>query len=71
MRFAGFGVMRCAKHDSLRIVSEGEPKYYLYLIENLSPHGKCYVEVATDLKQSLQEHDDGKSSHITKLSSVI
>ena len=42
--------------------------YYVYLIESLSAQGERYVGMTTDLKQRLQEHNQGKSSHTTKFS---
>ena len=57
MRFAGLGIIRCAKQDALRSVSEGGPVYYVYLIESLSVQGERYVGMTTDLKQRLREHD--------------
>jgi putative endonuclease len=68
MRFAGLGMIRCAKQDALRSFSEGGPVYYVYLIESLSAHGERYVGMTTDLKQRLREHNQGKSSHTTKFS---
>src|SRR6266536_4757219 len=57
----------CAKQDALRSFSEGgRPVYYLYLIESLSVQGERYVGMTTDLKQRLQEHNAGKSSHTSK-----
>ena len=41
--------------------------YYVYLIESLSVQGERYVGMTTDLKQRLREHNQGKSSHTTKL----
>jgi putative endonuclease len=40
--------------------------HYVYLIESLSEHGQRYVGVTADLKQRLQEHNDGKSFHTSK-----
>ena len=68
MRFAGPGMIRCAKQDALRSFSEGGPVYYVYLIESLSAQGERYVGMTTDLKQRLREHNQGKSSHTTKFS---
>ena len=45
---------------------EGGPVYYVYLIESLSVQGERYVGMTTDLKQRLQEHNAGKSSHTSK-----
>ena len=59
-RFAGFGVIRCAKQDALRSFSKGGPVYYVYLIESLSVQGERYVGMTTDLKQRLREHNQGK-----------
>src|SRR5512132_3075462 len=68
MRFAGLGIIRCAKQDALRSFSEGEPVYYVYLIESLCMQGERYVGMTTDLKQRLREHNQGKSSHTAKFS---
>ena len=38
----------------------------MYLIESLSAQGERYVGMTTDLKQRLQEHNQGKSSHTAK-----
>ena len=59
MRFAGLGIIRCAKQDALRSFSEGGPVYYVYLIESLSAQGERYVGMTTDLKQRLREHNQG------------
>jgi predicted GIY-YIG superfamily endonuclease len=40
--------------------------YYVYLIESLSAQGERYVGITADLKQRLQEHNAGKSSHASK-----
>jgi predicted GIY-YIG superfamily endonuclease len=40
--------------------------FYVYLIESLSTQGKRYVGVTADLKQRLNEHNTGKSSHTSK-----
>ena len=40
--------------------------YYVYLIESLAPQRKRYVGMTADLKQRLQEHNEGKSSHTSK-----
>jgi predicted GIY-YIG superfamily endonuclease len=42
--------------------------YYVYLIESLSAQGERYVGMTTDLKQRLQAHNQGNSSHTTKFS---
>jgi putative endonuclease len=68
LRFAGFGMIRCAKRDALRSFSEGGRVYYVYLLESLSVQGERYVGMTTDLKQRLREHNQGKSSHTTKFS---
>jgi len=65
MRFAGLGMIGCAKQDALRSFSEGGPVYYVYLIESLSVQGKRYVGITIDFKQRLREHNQGKSSHTT------
>jgi putative endonuclease len=66
MRFAGSGMIRCAKQDALRSFSEGGPVHYVYLIESLSVQGERYVGITTNLKARLREHDAGKSSHTSK-----
>jgi putative endonuclease len=68
MRFAGLGIIRCAKQNALRSFSEGEPVYYVYLIESLSAQGERYVGMTTALKQRLREHNQGKSCHTAKSS---
>jgi putative endonuclease len=68
MRFAGLGMIRCAKQNALRSFSEGGPVYYVYVIESLSAQGERYEGMTTDLKQRLREHNQGKSCHTTKLS---
>ena len=68
MRFAGLGMIRCAKQDALRSFSEGGPVCCVYLVESLSAQGERYVGMTTDLKQRLREHHQGKSSHTTKFS---
>jgi putative endonuclease len=40
--------------------------YYVYLIESISAQGKRYLGMTTDLKERLQEHNAGKSSHSAK-----
>jgi putative endonuclease len=40
--------------------------YYVYLIESLTTRGERYVGMTSDLKQRLQEHNEGKSSHTSK-----
>ena len=40
--------------------------YYVYLIESLSAQAERYVGITADLKQRLQEHNAGKSSHTSK-----
>ena len=47
-------------------VKEGQPLYYVYLIESLSAQGERYLGMTSDLKQRLQEHNAGKSSHTSK-----
>ena len=66
MRFAGVGMIRCAKQDALRSFSEGGPVYYVYLIESLSAQGERYVGMTTDLKRRLREHNHRKSCHTAK-----
>jgi putative endonuclease len=45
---------------------EDRPLYYVYLIESLSAQGERYLGMTSDLKQRLQEHNAGKSSHTSK-----
>jgi predicted GIY-YIG superfamily endonuclease len=45
---------------------EGRQVYYIYLIESLSAQDERYVGMTADLKQRLQEHNAGKSSHTSK-----
>ncbi len=40
--------------------------YYVYLIESLSAEGQRYVGMTDDLKQRLQKHNTGESSHTSK-----
>ena len=40
--------------------------YYVYLIESISAQGERYLGMTTDLKEHLQEHNAGKSSHTSK-----
>jgi putative endonuclease len=40
--------------------------YYVYLIESVSAQGERYLGMTSDLKQRLQEHNTGKSSHTSK-----
>jgi len=40
--------------------------FYIYLIESLSTQGQRYVGMTTNLKQRIQEHNAGKSSHTSK-----
>ncbi len=40
--------------------------YYVYLIESPSAQAERYVGITADLKQRLQEHNAGKSSHTSK-----
>jgi predicted GIY-YIG superfamily endonuclease len=63
-------MMCCAKQDALRSFSEGGPVYYVYLIESLSAQEDRYVGMTTDLKQRLQEHNQGKSSHTSKVQAM-
>jgi len=60
-------MIRCAKQDALQSFREGGPVYYVYLIESLSAQEDRYVGMTTDLKQRLQEHNQGKSSHTSKV----
>ena len=64
LRRIGHG--HCAKQDALRSFSEGGPTYYVYLIESVSAQGERYLGMTSDLKQRLQEHNAGKSSHTSK-----
>jgi len=67
MRFAGLNWFNCAKQDALRSFSEGGPSvYYVHLIESISAQGERYLGMTTDLKERLQEHNAGKSSHTSK-----
>ena len=59
-------MLACAKQDALRSFSEEGPVHYVYLIESRSSRGERYVRTTTDLKQRLQEHNRGKSSHTSK-----
>jgi predicted GIY-YIG superfamily endonuclease len=68
MRFAGLGIIRCAKQDALRSFSEGGPVYYVYLIESLCVKGERYVGMTTVLKQRLREHNQERSYHTAKFS---
>ena len=45
---------------------EGQPLYYVYLIQSVSAQGERYLGMTSDLKQRLQEHNAGKSSHTSK-----
>jgi putative endonuclease len=40
--------------------------YYIYLIQSLSTRGERYVGMTSDLKQRLQEHNEGKTPHTSK-----
>jgi putative endonuclease len=40
--------------------------YYVYLIESLSERCQRYVGATADLKQRLDEHNDGRSFHTAK-----
>jgi predicted GIY-YIG superfamily endonuclease len=40
--------------------------YYVYLIESITVSGQRYVCLTADLKQRLQDHNAGKSSHTSK-----
>lgn len=40
--------------------------YYVYLIESLSAENKRYVGMTTDLKQRIEQHNAGRSSHTSK-----
>jgi predicted GIY-YIG superfamily endonuclease len=42
------------------------PLFYVYLIESQSSPGQRYVGVTSDLKQRLEDHNAGKSSHTSK-----
>jgi predicted GIY-YIG superfamily endonuclease len=59
-------IIRRAKQDALRSFSEGRLMYYVYLIESVSAQGERYLGMTSDLKQRLQEHNAGKSSHTSK-----
>lgn len=70
MRFAGLGIVRCAKQDALRSFSEGGPPlYYVYLIESSCAEGERYLGMTSDLKRRLEQHNGGKSSHTSKFKS--
>ena len=58
----------CAKQDALRSFREGGPVYYVYLIGSLSAQGERCVGMTTHLKQRLQVHNHGRSSHTAKFS---
>jgi putative endonuclease len=45
---------------------EGPPLCYVYLIESLCTEGERYLGMTTDLKQRLEQHNAGKSSHTSK-----
>ena len=40
--------------------------YYVYLIESISTQGERYLGMTTDLKERLEAHNAGKSSHTSK-----
>jgi predicted GIY-YIG superfamily endonuclease len=40
--------------------------YYVYLIESISAQGERYLGMTNDLKERLQDHNAGKSSHTSK-----
>ena len=40
--------------------------YYVYLIDSVSVQGERYLGLTTHLKERLQEHNAGKSSHTSK-----
>jgi predicted GIY-YIG superfamily endonuclease len=40
--------------------------HYVYLLESLSAQDRRYVGVTVNLKQRLQEHNTGKSTHTSK-----
>ena len=40
--------------------------YYVYLIESLYAEGQRYLGMTTDLKQRLEQHNAGRSSHTSK-----
>jgi putative endonuclease len=40
--------------------------YYVYLIESLSAEDKRYMGMTTDLKQRIEQHNAGRSSHTSK-----
>src|SRR5213080_1883344 len=61
------GKIARSRMPSEALAKEGHQKlYYVYLIESLSVQGERYVGMTTDLKQRLQEHNAGKSSHTSK-----
>ena len=40
--------------------------YYVYLIKSVSAQGERYFGMTADLKERLEEHNAGKSSHTSK-----
>ena len=40
--------------------------YYVYLIESFCAESERYLGMTTDLKQRLEQHNAGKSSHTSK-----
>jgi hypothetical protein len=61
---------RFSRLATVRLREAGRPRferrralslYYVYLFESLSAHGQRYVGLTDDLKQRLQEHNEGKS----------
>jgi predicted GIY-YIG superfamily endonuclease len=40
--------------------------YYVYLIESISAQGERYLGMTNDLKERLEDHNAGKSSHTSK-----
>jgi predicted GIY-YIG superfamily endonuclease len=48
------------------LAKEGRIVFYVYLIESLCTRDQRYVGLTTNLKQRLQQHDAGQSSHTSK-----
>jgi hypothetical protein len=66
-RFAGLSLNFGAKQDALRSFSEEGPiMYFVYLIESEHDPTRRYIGLTSDLRQRLQEHNAGKSTHTAK-----
>jgi predicted GIY-YIG superfamily endonuclease len=48
------------------LAKEGFRMYYVYLLESQTDPARRYVGLTGDLRQRLQEHNAGKSSHTAK-----